>query len=67
MKVKIGPHWFDSDEDPIMIRLTQQDKENISNMEKGISDYCCYPDNPFWTSDDFKNIIEWMSGELEDY
>lgn len=44
MKVKIGNKIFDSNEEPIMLILDDQDKENISNMSKEAHKFCSYPD-----------------------
>lgn len=45
MKVKIGQKIFDGKKEPIMIILTNWDKENIKNMAPGIKKYCVYPDS----------------------
>ena len=45
MKVKIGNTLYDSKDQPIMVILSEQDKENIKNMMSEMHKYCCYPDN----------------------
>ena len=44
MKVKIGVNVFDSNYQPIMIILSSEDKECISNMG-GQTKFCAFPDN----------------------
>ena len=43
MKVKIGDKIYSDREQPIMVILTQRDKENIANMAKEDTKYCSYP------------------------
>lgn len=43
MKAKIGNRLFDSRNEPIMIVLSDSDKENISNMPNDKTKYCSYP------------------------
>ena len=45
MKVKIGNRIFDSNNEPIMIILGEQDRNNIKNMHENATKYCCYPSN----------------------
>lgn len=45
MKVKVGKQIYDSYEEPIMVILTESDKENIKNMAPDATKYCEYPDN----------------------
>jgi hypothetical protein len=45
MKVKIGDKIYNSDEQPIMIILSDKDKENITNMDKNCTKYCCFSDD----------------------
>ncbi len=44
MKVKIGNTIYDSKDQPIMVILSKQDKENINNMNEQAHKYCSYPD-----------------------
>jgi hypothetical protein len=44
MKVKIGNDVYDGSEQPIMVVLTDVDKENIHNMPMENHKYCQYPD-----------------------
>lgn len=56
MKVKVGEVIYDEEEQPIMVVLTDKDKENIANMAPGCTKYCAYPDEgyaPKW-------VEEWM-------
>jgi len=44
MLVKIGNTVYDSEKEPIMIVLTESDKNNISNMDPRATKYCSFPD-----------------------
>lgn len=43
MKVKIGDQWFDPETQPVMVVLTDQDKEAIKNMAPEDHRYCQFP------------------------
>lgn len=43
MKVKIGDKIHDSNEEPIMLILDDQDKENIKNMHSDKYKFITYP------------------------
>ena len=44
MKVKIGDTIYDSNDKPIMLILSEEDKFNISNMGEQTK-YCSFPEN----------------------
>jgi len=44
MKVKIGNKIYDSENEPIMIILTEYNKHDISNMTDDAEKYCEFPD-----------------------
>lgn len=44
MKVKIGNKVIDSEDEPILIILDNQGKENIASMLPGATKYMSYPD-----------------------
>ena len=44
MKVKVGEKIYDGEKEPVMVILTNQDKENIKNMIPGATKYCMYPE-----------------------
>lgn len=56
MKVKIGNNIFNSEDQPIMVILSEEDKNNIKNMANDATKYCSYPDDGF----DEQCIIEFM-------
>ena len=58
MKIKVGNTIYDSDEEPVMVILTEQDKKNIANMTPEATKYCGWPDDQDWTPD---AILKWMS------
>lgn len=54
MKVKIGNKIYDPNNEPIMLILDDQDKENIKNMLPSASKFIIFPDHM-----DTKKIEEW--------
>lgn len=58
MKVKIGNTIYDSSKEPIMLILSDKDKENIKNMYPKATRYCSFPD-----SMDRKAIEKYMDDE----
>ncbi len=55
MKVKIGEKLYDSNEEPILIVLSEDDKDNIKNMSPEATKYCSFPDTY-----DLEKIKEFM-------
>lgn len=55
MKVKIGDTTYDSNNEPIMIITTEDEREHIYNMNG--SCYCSYPNNEKYT---YEYITKWM-------
>jgi len=45
MRVNINGVWYDAEEVPIQIELSQSDKNNIANMHEDKFNYVCFPDN----------------------
>ena len=43
MKVKVDDKVYSGDKEPVMVILTDQDKENIKNMDPSCTKYCVYP------------------------
>lgn len=56
MKVKIGDRTYDGDVEPIMIILSDADKENITNMNVSCTKYCVYPDDYQGDIDEFMEL-----------
>ena len=48
MKVNVKGIWYDAEEEPIAIELSESDKENIANMDKEAIKYICYPESLSW-------------------
>ena len=44
MKIKVGDKIYDGLEQPVMVVLSESDKENIKNMADECTKYCQYPD-----------------------
>ena len=57
MKVKIGDKMYDREKEPIMIVLSQYDKDNIANMLPHCTKYCSFPDDI-----STERIEKWMGG-----
>ena len=60
MKVKIGNKVYDAENEPIMVILSNGEKEQIVNMHPDATKYCMYPSEEKWTKDNYKAIKEWM-------
>lgn len=43
MKVKVRGKIYDGTKEPVMVILSEKDKENIRNMSPGGRKYCVYP------------------------
>lgn len=44
MKVRVGDTIYDGSKEPVMLILTDKDKENIRNMAPLATKYCQFPD-----------------------
>ena len=57
MRVKIGNKIYDAKDEPIMIILEGNDKNNIANMLPEATMYCSFPDKGYTSQDieDFMN------------
>jgi len=44
MIIKIGNTYYNSTQEPILLILTESEKEHISNMSKENKKYCSFPD-----------------------
>jgi len=62
MKIKVGDRVYDGTEQPIMVILTAQDKDNIARMPDWATKYAQYPD--CWLE---KEIEEWMDASTEEH
>ena len=60
MKVKINDKIYDSNETPIMLILTDEEKEHIANMDMDDTKYCSFPQGMSPTK-----IGKWMVGASE--
>ena len=56
MRIKVRDETYDGEDEPVMVILTNKDKENIANMDKGCTKYCMYPDNM-----NEEEVLEWMA------
>jgi len=60
MKVKVGGKIYDGEEEPVMVILSDMDKENIASMAPDATKYCAYPHAEEWIRANYKKIKEWM-------
>lgn len=58
MKVKIGDRIYDSNDEPIMLILSDIDKENIKNMHSDATKYCTYPDDEEYSVNKIKRFMK---------
>jgi hypothetical protein len=61
MKVKIGDKIYDSTKEPIMVILSNEDKQNISNMDPEQFKYCSFPE-----SSGIQDVVNFMKGDYGD-
>ena len=60
MKVKIGDTWYDSDEQPICVQVTEGEQQQIADIDRAVAPagkYCIFPDSEDW---DMESMREWM-------
>jgi hypothetical protein len=62
MKVKAGDRVFDSNRLPVMIILSQQDKENIAHMHPECMKYAAFPGG--WGNKE--EMLAWMDRPEEE-
>ena len=60
MRVKVGDTWYSPNDIPIMLELSDQDKENISNMLPEAGCYSAYPDGIFSIE---AEVLVWMEAD----
>ena len=63
MKVKVGDTWYDANEQPLCVELSEQDKINIANMDPEATKYAVFPEVDE-TTKEWK--LEWMGGVIDD-
>lgn len=56
MQIKIGSKLYDSREIPILLILSDEEKEEIAGMETEAHKYCVYPEGS-----DADTIMKWMN------
>lgn len=72
MKIKVGDKIFDGKDQPIMVILTQGDKDNISAMPAETTKYCEFPEDTWpeervrsWMKEDGTEKVSHMTDEDE--
>lgn len=61
MKVKVGNKIFDGNKEPVMVILSDEDKQNIANMAPKANKYLCYPENGM-TEEEAKEFMKVEEG-----
>lgn len=56
MKIEIGDTIYDSDTQPIMIILDENEKQLVSQMNTKHSKFCVYPEN--YSEEEIKKFIK---------
>ncbi|HUU40974.1 MAG TPA: hypothetical protein VMW42_08540 [Desulfatiglandales bacterium] len=59
MKVKVRDQVYDGEKEPVMVILSQGEKEQIANMGDPTK-YCIYPGTDEWVKNDYEKIKAWM-------
>ena len=60
MKIKVGNKVYSSEDQPIMIILTERDKFNIAHMAPEATMYAEFSDDIGWTDEE---KLSWMKGD----
>lgn len=60
MQVKVGNKIYDGEQEPVMVILSDFEKQQIAQMAPGSNRFCSYPSTEEWMSDGYKKIREWM-------
>jgi hypothetical protein len=64
MKVKVGDKVYDSEDEPVMVIVDDNDKEHIGRMlGTTATKYCCCPKTDEWRN--VKKVREWMKGGID--
>lgn len=61
MKVKVGDKIYDGENEPVMVILSEGEKEQITKMSPEATKYCVYPFTNEWTANDYEKIKNWMT------
>lgn len=61
MRVKVNNTWYDSSTSPIMVELSEKDRENIANMPPESSKYAMYDQDRMSKED----MLAWMLDQKE--
>ncbi len=60
MRVKVGNKVYDAEDEPLLVMLSREERDEIAHMIPGATKYCVYPATEEWTKDGYKKIKEWM-------
>lgn len=63
MRVKIGNRWYDSNQQPICIQISEEEQEQIANMDRQVANkgkYASFPPNCNMSA---AEMLKWMSDD----
>jgi len=63
MKVKIGDTWYDSNEQPICIQISEGEQSQIADLDRSVArngKYAVFPDTEAMTTEE---MFDWMREE----
>ena len=61
MRVKVGNKIYDGEKEPVMIIISDGERQQITNMDTGCTKYCVYPSESKWVDNDYEAIRKWMN------
>lgn len=62
MRVKIGDTWYDSNDQPICIQISEIEHGHISGMDRGVASQCKYASFPDSSGMSPDQMRDWMEG-----
>ena len=60
MRVKIGDTWYNSDEQPICIQISETEQRQIAELDRSVATngkYAIFPDATIMSKDE---MLQWM-------
>jgi ribosomal protein L15 len=66
MKIKIKNKIYDSEDEPIIVILSKEERRKIEKLRKEELTFCFFPSKPKWKNVNIKKIQEYMKQETEE-
>lgn len=66
MQIKIRGTVYDSRDEPIMLILSQEEKDQISHMTIEDVKFCAYPDDNKWVKNNYELIKKWINNSKKE-